>query len=361
MIGMTNARNVKNLGVSALALAVSMGALGGANTSALAGDFNGTAPSLKGSYAERVAHVPAPAPLPVYGAEWYVGLGMSFAFNSTGTIRNVGDSDVAIRGMSETDNLMGGLLFAGRYLGGGWRVEAELGLRPEKTVNTGGGSYTGEVQTSGPDVTVLIAPGTPSTSVTNPDGSVTVIPGVAAVTQTVATTDFHTAEVTTNERSRYQFQTGLVSLYYDFANNSRFTPYIGGGVGLAVYSMTRSSTESAECVATTNVYTDPRNGSSVTTPVTDPNGDPTCRFPGPTLADTRDATTVTSYGYVLSGTIGTAFDLTESTKLDVGYRALYTSGTVQAGLQSALGGSSVIRIEDRLDHELRLGMRWDIK
>jgi len=335
-------------GTSVLALAACTFAAG-----ASAADFGKGAPGLKGSYGHKVAHVPAPAPIPEYEARYYVGLELGYAFSSSGTINEtvpLGITPTA-ESMDDQGGQLNGGFTIGRYITPSLRGELSFSFRNDQGIGQTNESYGSSITLDGPTRQVEISPLIPP--VLDGGGNV-IVPGSPAVFQEFPTTDVHDVTVERRERSDYQFQTGLVSLIYDFHNGSRFTPFIGAGAGLTLYTLKRTISESVDCQRTTNTFVDPINNT------TDITNYPSC-VGFPTTSDVRESETATSWGYSLAAMAGVSIDVADSTKLDLGYRALYTSGTVSLGLPSATGlGSSVIKIEDRLDHELRVGMRWDI-
>ncbi|MEO1720505.1 MAG: hypothetical protein AAFR23_09810 [Pseudomonadota bacterium] len=320
---MTNAVTKKFLGSASLAALMVAGAAG----SSLAGDFSRAAPSLKGSYAQRVAHVPAPAPVPTYHADWYVGLSGSFAPFSSGSISVSGDH-VPAKSMDQLDGIMSGGFQIGRYFHNGWRGELSFDFRPFQSVSTGDTSFN-ITRTS--DVPALTGP----------------------QNHPVDTTDTHHYEVGLRNEAKYAYQTGMVKGYYDFANSSRFTPFIGAGAGLTLYTFKRTaSTDAGVCTHSVNSL-----GGAHVDPLTN---DPICTI-APAVVPSSNNNVVTTWGYSLSVMAGVAVDLSENTKFDIGYQGLYTSGTVS----SSIGGgsdsiSSRVEIADRFDHELRVGLRWDV-
>ncbi|MEO0799402.1 MAG: hypothetical protein AAFY53_09395 [Pseudomonadota bacterium] len=330
---------------------------------AVAGDFNGSAPRLKGSYGHRVAHVPAPAPVPDYEPQYYLGLHGSFAFHSSGdiegietgpsgtSIANSGFAD-SVQDHGDTSNLVSGGFSIGRYVSRNVRGEVSFDFRPRKSVATGSSEYQTTVIAEGPAETVVISPAIPP--ILDAAGNV-VVPGQQAITQDYASVDSHVMDVSRQEQAKFTFQTGMVNAYYDFHNRSRFTPFIGAGAGLVLYNFQRTVSETSECRDTTNTFTNPTDGS---VRVTD-YGNNVCVRP-PDVDDIQETRQGIAWGYALNVMAGVSVDLTESVKFDMGYRFLYTSGNVSVGLPTALGGTTAIDIKDRVDNEVRVGLRWDI-
>lgn len=116
----------------------------------------------------------------------------------------------------------------------------------------------------------------------------------------------------------------LASAYYDFAKSSRFTPYIGAGIGVA-----RNSMDDANITV---------NGVSV----------------GRWSGDDK-----TSLAWHLS--VGTAIRVAQGISLDIGYRYM-DLGTMQMGDTATVLGTPVsgVRSEDELRaHEIQFGLRFD--
>lgn len=120
----------------------------------------------------------------------------------------------------------------------------------------------------------------------------------------------------------------LANLYYDFDTRSRFTPYIGVGLGVA-----RNRT-SAGTVATTCT---------------------TC------VAEIEGASKTSAAGALMAGFSARLHDRLH---LDAGYRFLYL-GDAQTGdirvTSTPTSVSPALTVRDLTAHELRVGLRWDIK
>ena len=57
---------------------------------------------------------------------------------------------------------------------------------------------------------------------------------------------------------------------------------------------------------------------------------------------------------------GTSVDLGPGVKFDAGYRMMWQGNTPSISLGSVMGDISKIAVGARTDHELRMGVRWDI-
>jgi opacity protein-like surface antigen len=115
----------------------------------------------------------------------------------------------------------------------------------------------------------------------------------------------------------------MVSIYYDFTNSSRFTPYLGGGIGA-----------SRNKLGTATVS---QNGANV----------------GFLEGDTK-----TSFAWQLSA--GTAIRLSPGISLDIGYRYM-DMGSFESGDSGVISGSpvGVTGKDDLRAHEIQVGVRFD--
>jgi opacity protein-like surface antigen len=108
----------------------------------------------------------------------------------------------------------------------------------------------------------------------------------------------------------------LTNLYYDFRGRDRFTPYVGGGIGLA-YNETNN--------LITNAGTSARGGNS------------------------------TEFAAALMA--GFSYRLDDSWMLDAGYRFLFLGDTKTS---SSVNANSM-HIDDIKVHELRIGVRYELQ
>lgn len=124
---------------------------------------------------------------------------------------------------------------------------------------------------------------------------------------------------------------GLFNVYYDFDIRSHFTPYIGVGLGFA------RNTTSAGTVAVT------------------------C---GTCTADFEGATEWNAAAALMAGFSARLHDRLH---LDAGYRFLYTGNAHTGDITTVCasvctGGTSADpKVSDMTAHEIRVGLRWDIK
>jgi len=143
----------------------------------------------------------------------------------------------------------------------------------------------------------------------------------------------------------FDFKTQLImaNLYYDFRPGERFTPYIGVGLGAARHSTSGGvvvSTCGAACVY---------------------DGEKDWQAAGAFMAGMSFRFDRGHHRPVSIKDEGFAAPTPGRLHLDVGYRFLYL-GDVHTG--NVIGAASVTpgpRLEDVTAHEIRVGLRWDIR
>jgi opacity protein-like surface antigen len=118
----------------------------------------------------------------------------------------------------------------------------------------------------------------------------------------------------------------LANMYYDLDAGSRFTPYVGVGLGFTRNKTTEGTVESCQC----------------------------------TTASIASGSETHVAGAAMAGV---QFKLRERLSLDMGYRFLYL-GSVETGAIVHTGGGTTVAedptVEDIHAHEFRFGMRYDI-
>ena len=128
---------------------------------------------------------------------------------------------------------------------------------------------------------------------------------------------------------------GLANLYYDVDTNTRFTPYIGVGLGFARNTTTAGDIAIAGC-------------------------------PGTCSATMDSATKTNAAGALMAGF---TTKLAERWSLDAGYRFLYTGDahtsdiaiTRTPPVAGAPNSTPAIIVRDLYEHELRVGVRMDLR
>ncbi len=145
-----------------------------------------------------------------------------------------------------------------------------------------------------------------------------------------------TLNVDVNDESDQRGAVALFNAYYDFKNSSRFTPYIGGGLGFQYVDINRTNT-------TTETVTQYDPSGNATT---------TARY----SVSPSGGGTALSFAAALA--VGFSYAVTDITELDFGYRYLYTGGTdVDLNVN---GNGSKVSIEDSHDHQIRAGVRFNV-
>lgn len=118
----------------------------------------------------------------------------------------------------------------------------------------------------------------------------------------------------------------LANLYYDFDNSSRFTPYVGVGLGFVRHNATAGTITSCNCSAAIS-----------------------------------EASETDVAGALMAGF---SVALREKLKFDAGYRFLYlgsaTSGPLSATLNNQVVTANDPTVEDIHAHEFRFGLRYDM-
>lgn len=130
---------------------------------------------------------------------------------------------------------------------------------------------------------------------------------------------------------------GLVNGYVDLGNYGGFTPYIGGGIGLALSSYSGAG-DDRECEDST---TSDATGTTVFTCDSDQEGE--------TIDDSR-------LGFLWSVAAGFGYQITENTTVDVGYRYLSSPNATQlVNLPDGIGEEEGMSV-----HQIRVGLRYAI-
>lgn len=271
------------------------------------------------------AAVPVPAPMPSNSAtkDWYIR--GDFGYNLAT------DADVAATGGSSARNgdELNGFIFGsvgfGRYVTPSLRAELTIDLRPKKSVTTGP-QYFSKVTTA-----------------------VNTVGGVS-------TRDTITYNVTQQDDSHAADQTAFMNLYYDFrSTGSRITPYIGAGIGLDARRFKRVTSQTVTCsqVSTDTTTGLPAGGSpyAKSCPAS-PYGTPP--------AGASDNKYASDLGFAAALMLGASYEVIPGVQLDAGYRLLWAGAALSLDARSFDGGTTKISISDRLDHELRTGVRIDL-
>jgi opacity protein-like surface antigen len=288
------------------------------------------AADMKGEYGARTVGsypaVPVPAPIPLPDTfQWYLRGDVGYSLKSTGNLSVEGTPRLNLSGPSDHDGPFVGSLAFGRYVTPSLRAEFGIDVRNQQTISRPS-SYSFTTRTpSGP-----------------PD-AVTGLP----------TNDTNTYAADRQETGTLASHTLMVNAYYDLKTGGAFTPYVGAGLGLNIAQMKRSFSESASCTSSLNdadptLYIDPLTGVR------------TCGPGAINHTPVGGAKGFTSYGPALALMAGTAVQLRPGVSLDAGYRLMWQGATPSIAMGSVMGDISKLTIGARTDHELRMGLRWDI-
>lgn len=277
--------NAKLSGLT-LTLALAMGAAG----PALAGGD-----VIYQGYKDPAAAIPVPAPIPIeeYAPEYYVRADLGFSWMSSGTIDETG-TGLNLHDAGDVEAIEWGSLGAGRYVTPSIRVEVAVDLSTNADLNIGG-----------------------SQTITQHHGGATYT-------------------IRREDEVKYEQDLGMLTAYYDFRNGSRFTPYIGAGIGLSYRHLTRTASETTTCAA----------GSSC-----DSN-----RLGVEASATNTDA----RWDFAAAATAGIAYELTDDIFWDTSYRYLWTGGDMRVNSASAFAGNSSIDVESISQHQIRTGVRLNL-
>jgi opacity protein-like surface antigen len=271
--------------------------------------------------------VPVPAPQPYEeNFKWYIRGDIGTGFKHSGTIGTEGlpASVLQPKDWHELSILSVGF---GRYITPSLRTEFTLDYRTPRNLASGSKTLP-DISRSGR-----------AADTSSPSGA------------TIVNIQTNIYSGLQNENTDYQNSTFLVSAFYDFNRDGRLKPYVGAGIGLARHELHRNGNITYTCYDGYQTSSDtgtPINvGCAVTTGV-------------PALQSsyvTNTSKTATGWGLAAQVSAGITYDLTPRTHWDTGYRMLWQSGRL--GIASS-DGASTVRINDRFDHELRTGIRWDL-
>jgi len=270
-------------------------------------------------YRNAAVPVPAPTPAPTYtGKDWYVRGDVGWTLASSTDITATG-------GITTRDDLDGfafGSIGAGRYLTPSIRAEMSFDFRPKKSV-------TGSVQRFNGDRTVT------------------------SVSGTTTTTNTYHLTLAQTDNSTVADQTGFFSLFYDFNQAGRLKPYIGAGVGLDSRRYKRTTSQTNACNTYDSVVTDSSVPSTITTLGIDCTGS--------SFASQSSNEYTSALGVAVAVMAGVGYEVSPGITWDTGYRAVWQGAEVTLGAPSAADHPTVITISNRLDHELRTGVRIDLQ
>jgi opacity protein-like surface antigen len=329
--------NLCTVSVVALAAAASTLSTG----KALAGDWNNGDGSLKDVRGRAAVAVPAPMPIPdSVGTGWYIrgdiGIGrrgsndvseegMKFGHQGLSPSQTSSDTMIPWAGTSTHTSPFGSapswfnndnktIFNYGAGVGYHWtknfRTDVTMDRRNSDKYR-GRGTYAYEYQTT-------------STAVPTP-----------------AFTPYNTRVMgTVVDDTELKSGTMLLNGYYDIGTYRGFTPYVGGGLGMALLSVNRhTATQEQFCSY------DPA------TP-TPPVACPPANYQSGSHSAASGKTTMLAFAAM--ATAGVSYSLTQNTAIDMNYRYLFINGT------DVTAGNSKLHLGDIGEHQLRTGLRWDI-
>jgi opacity protein-like surface antigen len=269
--------------------------------------------------------VPAPAPVPTYDydSDWYVGLAIGANISQSAKIQ---DTDIDYLGGS-TPGVWGrdaGDIGASPIFSGSFGRYITPSLRAEIAID-----YTPDSQISEPDKLGYLA----TNSAPKFSG------GIVSV-------DTNAYAITRTDTVKLARTTGLVNLLYDIPTGTRFTPYIGGGVGFTWRSLRRSYNESATCIGATNSV----DGNY--TPLGTCSGNANL----PDSATVSGSISKQQLDFAAAVQAGIAYNITDSIVWDNGWQMLWEGGAIATSAPSASGQNRIV-YKDSILQQFRSGIR----
>jgi opacity protein-like surface antigen len=268
--------------------------------------------------------VPAPEPVPTYDwdSDWYIGgtIGAIISQNATindSDIGNLGGVTPGVFGRDSGDigdSPIFGLSF-GRYITPSLRAEIAIDYTPDAQISSGGAiDYQA------------------SNSAYKYAGGV----------QSIDTNNYAISRTDTVKLAR---TTGLINLLYDIPTGTRFTPYIGGGVGFSWRSLRRTYSEDATCISASNSIAGTYN----------PPGSCSGNASLPS-GNVSGSNTKQQIDLAAAVQAGIAYDLTDSITWDNGWQMLWEGGAI-ASTEPSAAGENTITYKDAVLQQFRSGIR----
>lgn len=270
-------------------------------------------------YRNAAVPVPAPTPAPTYSADWYIRADVGWTLATSTDITTSG----GITARDDLDGFAFGSIGAGRYITPSIRAEMSFDFRPKKSVTSGVHHFTG-------------------------DRTVT-----TANSATVTTTTTYHLDLTQTDNSAVADQTGFFSLYYDFNKGGRFQPYVGAGLGLDARRYKRNTYQTNACKTFDTVVVDTVAATTTTTLNNDCTG---AAF----SAQSSDHYT-SAIGVAAAFMAGVGYEVAPGITWDTGYRAVWQGAELNLSAISIADQPTIVKLSDRLDHEVRTGIRVDLQ
>jgi opacity protein-like surface antigen len=262
--------------------------------------------------------VPVPAPQPYEeNFKWYVRGDVGLSVKSSGKF-DQGDWPLNLPQPDEWRNQSIVSFGFGRYITPNLRVEGTLDYRTERKVATRAGLQP--------------------------------LADKAVAFRSTSEVDYNLYNGARDEDVSYQNTTLMLSGFYDFNQGGRLRPYVGAGIGVGIHQLRRTGTDTYVCDDTGSYVL------KIGPPRDQIDGCSTQNGLKTTFTETSNKTSI-GYGLAAQLSAGVSYDITPRTHWDTGYRALWQSGNVAV---TSTDGLSTLRMKDRIDHELRTGVRWDL-
>lgn len=258
------------------------------------------------------------------GSGWYIRADIGYSIttgfrdrSSAGTIGGVPTQ------FDESTNAANGSVAVGYHINDIFRTEVEFGFVHSSRF---GGSYAASCGGTEIVTRQVIDPltGQPVTEVVSGPGP-------------------STRPCTGRDSGQTSIWDGLVNVYADLGTVAGFTPYVGAGLGLA-YTKTRAAVGDKRCLDQSNTV----GGATTSFICHGSNGT------GATYSGFATGQQKFSLAWALNA--GVSYDLTQNSKLDLGYRYLSMPGTPTL----TNTGSGTLFGTGMDSHEIRVGLRYEL-
>jgi opacity protein-like surface antigen len=320
---------------SSACISIALIALAASVVPAKAADWNNGAGGIKDS---GQGGTPIPAPIPYQESyKWYLKGDVGFGIKNQNTATSVG-TPMNITQQGEFDKI--GILGAsfGRYITPSLRLEFGIDIRNKQNIATGQPfAYT----------TTRYADGGVQTAVVNLS---------PVVSLTGPSRNYNTYDAVRTDDATHNNVNGMINIYYDLKNSSRFTPYVGVGVGLVLHTLQHRGKDTGTCFTGGNTILD----------LNVPPLPPGCHditVAGPTYLPSQlslsSGSSTTAWGLAAAIMAGGTYSITDRTHWDIGYRGIWQGGSVSTTINS-IAGDTRLRFDPRFEHEIRTGIRFDV-
>jgi len=267
---------------------------------------------------------------PEVKSPWYMRVEGGYVVNSSGDIRSESPAGLTLRSYADdTDSSGIFTVGAGYRVSPGFRLEGTLDYRP-LTKSKAGIEMSGSKSfwQDGPQQTVTLSTGQQAT-----------VPSYD-----VSHFDVRRDHVVSSGR-----QSLMLFGYWDITRGSRVTPYVGAGIGANLLLTKSTSADAFKCAGSSNLYTHPETGQSVRTDL------PVCKAQDFSEKSNRTGSAI---GLAAAAAAGVGIQITPSVTLDLGYRLMWQAGeTTLRWDNKDIFPSYAVTFSDRLDHEIRTGIR----